>query len=84
MDDYGVDHNHPTNQKIYKVCVPLIMFSIIGLLWSLPRWTVTGVQFNWAYLLILVALIFYSMLKNIKMLGMMMIQTFFYLLVLFG
>lgn len=75
MDDYGVDHNHPTNQKIHKVCVPLIMFSIIGLLWCVPRVNVEGFNINWAYVLIALALIFYVTLRNFKMLLMMILQT---------
>lgn len=75
MDDYGVDHNHPTNQAIHKICVPLIMFSIIGILWCIPRPTFLEVTINWALVLITLALLFYITLKNVKMLIMMIIQT---------
>lgn len=34
--EYGESHRHPTNQRIHKVCVPLIVFSIQGILWCLP------------------------------------------------
>lgn len=60
MDEYGVDHTHPTNKLIHKICVPLIMFSIIGILWSLPRWN----SINWAFVLIISALLFYVSLKK--------------------
>ena len=32
---YGESHQHPTNKLIHWICVPAILFSIIGLLWSL-------------------------------------------------
>lgn len=34
--EYGESHQHPTNQWIHKVCVPLIFFSIVGLLILIP------------------------------------------------
>jgi len=34
--EYQKSHVHPTNILIHKFCVPLIVFSIIGLLFSLP------------------------------------------------
>lgn len=71
MDEYGVDHTHPTNRLIHKICVPLIMFSIIGILWSLPRWN----SINWAFILIIPALLFYLSLKKVVMLILMVIQT---------
>ena len=72
MDEYGVDHTHPTNKLIHKICVPLIMFSIIGILWSLPRWN----SINWALVLIIPTLLFYISLKKTVMLVLMIIQTF--------
>lgn len=34
--EYGQSHQHHTNKLIHWVCVPLIFFSIIGLLASIP------------------------------------------------
>ena len=36
MDEYSVSHQNPTNQIIHKVCVPFIMLSVLGILWSIP------------------------------------------------
>ena len=36
FDDYAISHQHPTNQLIHCICVPLIFFSVIGLLMSIP------------------------------------------------
>lgn len=33
---YGDDHRHPVNQRIHVVCVPLILWSVIALLWCIP------------------------------------------------
>ena len=66
MDEYGVDHQNPTNQNVHKICVPLIMFSILGILWSLPRPIFFGLAINWACVLIVAAMLFYVSLKNFK------------------
>ena len=35
LDAYRQDHQHPTNQLIHMICVPVIVFSTLGLLWCL-------------------------------------------------
>lgn len=32
---YADDHRHPLNQRIHQVCVPLILWSVVGLTWPL-------------------------------------------------
>jgi uncharacterized membrane protein YGL010W len=59
---YARDHKHPTNQLIHKVCVPAIMLSLFGLLWSIPTLEFMG-PINWAMLFCLPCLAFYSMLS---------------------
>jgi len=34
--EYAASHQHPSNQLINWVCIPIILFSILGLLWSIP------------------------------------------------
>lgn len=34
FDRYGQHHRNPTNEAIHGVCVPLIVWSVMGLLWS--------------------------------------------------
>ncbi len=36
FDDYAVSHQNKTNQLIHYICVPAILFSVIGLLMSIP------------------------------------------------
>lgn len=40
MEGYSLDHQNPFNQKIHKVCVPLIAFSLLGILWAIS-WEVS-------------------------------------------
>lgn len=36
LDSYSGDHRHPTNQRLHWICVPLIVWSVIALLWTVP------------------------------------------------
>jgi uncharacterized membrane protein YGL010W len=77
MSEYSVSHRNPKNQAIHKVCVPLIMFSVIGFLWCLPRPQVfnPSVYFNWGTVFISLCLLFYLSL-NVKMaLGMFLMAS---------
>lgn len=77
MDEYGVSHKNPTNQIVHKICVPLIMLSVIGVLWCIPRPEVFGQvpYLNWATIFITGCLFFYLSLNFMMFLGMI-VQTF--------
>ncbi|MFV8257683.1 DUF962 domain-containing protein [Bdellovibrio bacteriovorus] len=34
--EYSESHQHPVNQRLHKICVPLIFFSIVGMLLQIP------------------------------------------------
>jgi uncharacterized membrane protein YGL010W len=60
---YGESHRHPTNKAIHWVCVPLITWSVIALLWS---WTPIA-----AYALIALSVAFYAFLSPAIAIGML-------------
>jgi uncharacterized membrane protein YGL010W len=62
FDRYGGYHRHPANKALHWVCVPLIVWSVLGLLWS-----ATPVA---AYVAIAAALAFYLWLSVPIALGM--------------
>lgn len=65
MDTYAESHQNPTNKKIHYICVPLIMLTLLGLLWETtkPALFDGSVWFNWAMLLTAIAFIFYLYLS---------------------
>lgn len=79
FDAYGVSHQNPTNKAIHWVCVPVIVFCTIGLLWSIPHDFLPGAtdQTNWApfvnfgSLLVLGSLVFYFRMGLTIGLGML-------------
>ena len=66
FDEYAVSHQNETNQAIHYICVPLIFFSVIGLLMSIPTTFLENtlnlsnpLLENWAVVVGLVISIFY-------------------------
>jgi len=35
LDQYGESHRNPTNELIHFVCIPVIVFTLLGILWSI-------------------------------------------------
>ena len=62
FDRYGGYHRHPANKAIHWLCVPLIVWSVMGLLWSASPLA--------AYVAIGAALAFYVWLSPPIALGM--------------
>jgi uncharacterized membrane protein YGL010W len=64
--EYGESHQDDTNELIHWICVPIIFFSVMGLIWSLPvPAPIAGAApwFNWLQLVLLGALTFYFRLS---------------------
>ena len=55
FERYGEFHRHPANKAIHWVCVPLIVWSVLGLVWSVSPLA--------AYVAIAAALVFYGWLS---------------------
>ncbi|HWP94586.1 MAG TPA: Mpo1-like protein [Gammaproteobacteria bacterium] len=78
LDEYGESHRHPVNKRIHWVCVPLIMLSVLGLLWELPRpapLVAFGPFVNWATLLVALACAYYFLLSRPLALGMLAVSV---------
>lgn len=70
LDQYGESHQNKTNKLIHWICVPLIIFSLLGLVWAIPF---PHVEFlgayngfvNWASFLIAFAVYYYYRLSPV-------------------
>ena len=76
ISDYGISHQNPMNKKIHWICVPVIMFTLLGLL-SLVKFNIGDFKINLAYILIALAWIFYLRLSFKISLGMFIISFIF-------
>lgn len=73
LNQYAFYHRNSLNKKIHFICVPLIMFSILGLLWSIPmpkQVSTWGTWINAATLITILTSIYYTRLSPCLAIGM--------------
>ncbi len=70
LDDYGDSHRNHTNKAVHWICVPVIAWCVLGLLWSVPFPSALREAFsaaqpfaNWAAVAVLAALLYYALLS---------------------
>lgn len=66
LDKYGESHRHPANELIHVICIPAIIFSFLGLLWSLHPLAALAVT--------IISLIYYLRLSVSFALGMLLMS----------
>ena len=74
LDEYGSSHRNPTNEALHWVCVPVILWCVLGLLWitPFPGAIRTALPFvNWATLITLLAVLYYASLSIPLALGIL-------------
>lgn len=68
FDQYAESHQNSTNKLVHWICVPLIVFSLLGLIWQIPfpHLSFLGSYngfFNWASFLLAFSLYYYFTLS---------------------
>jgi uncharacterized membrane protein YGL010W len=74
LDEYGASHRNPTNETLHWICVPVILWCVLGLLWIVPFPSAIrdAMPFaNWASLVSLLAVIYYVFLSLPLALGIL-------------
>jgi len=84
LDEYGESHQDPINKLIHWICVPLIIISLLGLLWSVPfPGGDSPTQFvNWVTILLLGAVCYYFLLSWQLAAGMIIFSCILYAILL--
>lgn len=65
LAEYGESHQNETNKLVHWVCVPVIVWTILALLWAIPSPALfDGIPYlNWSTLVTLLALVYYLFLS---------------------
>jgi uncharacterized membrane protein YGL010W len=74
LDEYGESHRNPVNKAIHWVAVPVIVWTVVALLWSIPfpaAATVAGIPVNWATIALLLAQLYWFRLSLSLALGLL-------------
>jgi uncharacterized membrane protein YGL010W len=72
--EYGESHQNATNKLLHWVCVPAIVLSLMGFLWSVPipqSFEAVSPWMNWATLLAVLALVYYVVLSPALAIGVL-------------
>ena len=73
LDEYGESHQHPFNKLVHWICVPAIMFSLFGLLFSIPFFSEKSWYANWGAIVIIPILFFYLRLSKVMFISFILI-----------
>jgi uncharacterized membrane protein YGL010W len=71
---YGRSHLNPTNEVIHFVAIPLIMLSIVGLMYALHPWV--------AFAFMAASLVYYARLSTVFLVAMVVWSTLLFALIL--
>ena len=66
LNEYGESHQSIVNELIHWVCVPLIIFSILSLIWIIPTpnyFDNSFILINWCVLFVVVSSFYYLLLS---------------------
>ena len=73
LNEYGESHKNETNKLIHWICVPAIVFSILGLLYAVKLpFFVGSFQLNVGLIVSLIALLYYFSLSPSLSVGMLL------------
>ena len=64
--EYGESHANPRNELLHIICVPAIVLTVIGFLWSIPApsaFADVSPWLNWATIAIALAIVYYFTLS---------------------
>lgn len=72
FSEYGESHQNHTNELFHWVCVPVIFYSVAGLLWSIPHpeFFAAVPYLNWATIAFAFVFVFYVRLSLPLAVGM--------------
>jgi uncharacterized membrane protein YGL010W len=80
LEEYGESHQNSTNKLIHWICVPLIFYSIIALVYSIPNEILIpifgdSIWANWATITLVIVLIYYAKLSIPIGIGMLLFSA---------
>jgi uncharacterized membrane protein YGL010W len=62
LAQYGASHTHPANELIHFAAIPMIMLSLVGLMYGMNPWL--------AYLFVAASMVYYARLSGVFLVSM--------------
>ena len=77
LSEYGESHQDHTNKTIHWICVPIIFFSLIGLLFTIKLpFAISGFTVNVAEIMVVLAILYYMSLSRTLWIGLLLFAGF--------
>jgi len=77
LSEYGESHQNPTNKMVHFVCVPVIFFTIVGLMYCIKLpFSIGGYPVTVAHFVLLFVAVYYSLLSIPLAIGMVLYSAF--------
>ena len=76
LSEYGESHQNPMNKRVHFICVPLIFFSIVGLLYNIKLTYAFEIEITLAHLMLVGVAIYYFFLSVPIAIGMILYSAF--------
>lgn len=84
LDKYGESHQNEQNKLIHWICVPVIMFTLLGLIWNIPGYGLSFIfgqnkpdWLNWSTIVLIPITFYYLRLSKYLFAGMLLIAVMF-------
>jgi uncharacterized membrane protein YGL010W len=75
LNEYGESHENRLNKLIHWICVPVIVWTVVALIWSIPfPWNIGSgiVPVNWAVIALVLAQVYYFSLSRRLGMGLLL------------
>lgn len=73
LDAYAESHQNPVNKRLHWICVPIIVLSLVGILWAIPvpeAFSQISPALNWGTTFMLASMVYYCIMSIPLALGM--------------
>jgi uncharacterized membrane protein YGL010W len=75
LNEYGESHENRLNKLIHWICVPVIVWTVVALIWSIPfPWKIGSgiIPVNWAVIALVLAQVYYFSLSRRLGMGLLL------------
>jgi uncharacterized membrane protein YGL010W len=75
LNEYGESHENRLNKLIHWICVPVIVWTVVALIWSIPfPWKIGSgiVPVNWAVIALVLTQVYYFSLSRRLGMGLLL------------
>lgn len=76
LNEYGESHQNPFNKKVHWICVPVIFWSIVALLWAVKFPPIMHISLNLAMVVLFLVWLYYVRLSVNLSFGLLLFAVF--------